>query len=283
MKADQPSYSAERVAMMRAAHRSFDDPTVFDDPLALRILGPDAVDRLERTKPFARSPPIAGLRAWLAARSRFAEDELALARERGIRQYIVLGAGLDTFAYRQPPGVSPMEVFEVDHPATQEWKLLRLREGGIGIPPTVHFVATDFERGDLGRILETGGFRRDAPAFVSWLGVTMYLTRPAIDRTTDLFASLAPGSGVVLDYFAEGAENPLERVARGLLAERVALSGEPFRSWLPVGALARELEGRGFHDVLDLGADEVNQRYFADRSDGLKVVSRVGRLVRAVR
>jgi methyltransferase (TIGR00027 family) len=283
MKPGRPSYTAERVAMMRAGHQRFDDPTVFDDPLALRILGPEAVGRLERTKPFARSSPIAGLRAWLVARSRFAEEELAKARERGTRQFVVLGAGLDTFAYRQPLGLPPVEVFEVDHPATQAWKRRRLREGGIDVPATVHFVAADFEAGELGSALEAGGFRRNAPAFVSWLGVTMYLTGPSIDRTLDFLGSTALGSEVVLDYFARGAANAFERVARGMLAQRVALSGEPFRSWFPVGELARGLEARGFHDVYELGADEVNQRYFAGRTDRLKVVSRVGRLVRAVR
>jgi methyltransferase (TIGR00027 family) len=283
VKDGRPSYSAERVAMFRAAHQLYDAPLAFEDPLALPILGPDAARYLERARPFAQHGPLAGLRAWLVARSRFAEDELGEARGRGIRQYVILGAGLDTFAYRQPAGGAPLDVFEVDHPATQEWKRLRLGEGAIPVPGSVHFVPTDFEGDGLGASLRAVGFRPDEPAFLSWLGVSMYLTRPAIGTTLDFLASTAAGSEVVLDYFDQDAPGVVDRVATALIDQRAALSGEPFRSRFHRGELARELEARGFHGVRDLGADEVNARYFADRSDGLKVVSQVGRLLTASR
>ncbi len=283
MKRDRPSVTAFRVATLRAAHQQFDDPKVFDDPLAARILGPGATRWLESSQLLARNEPLAGLRAWIAARSRFAEEELARARGRGVAQYVVLGAGLDTFAYRQDASAGDLVVFEVDHPATQAWKLTRLQEGSILIPPTVRFVSTDFEEEGLSRALGAAGFRPGSPAFFSWLGVTMYLTRPAIDATLDFLGSMAAGGGVVLDYFDRDAPRPLERAARGLLARRVALSGEPFRSAFPVGELAEALRRRGFHEVRELGADEVNARYFAGRSDRLHVVSRVGRMLAADR
>jgi methyltransferase (TIGR00027 family) len=283
MKEDKPSVTAERVAALRAAHQLFDEPKVFDDPLALPILGPDAKRGLELWRAFARGPAISGLRAWIAVRSRVAEEGLARARERGTSQYVVLGAGLDTFAYRQPRDGPPLDVFEVDHPATQSWKQRRLREASIRVPPSTHFVATDFESDGLGRALEAAGFRTNAPAFFSWLGVTMYLTRPAILSTIDLLGSTVPGGGVVLDYFDQDAPRPLERVARGVLASRVALSGEAFRSYFPLGELAGELRDRGFRDIREVGPDEVNERYFAGRADRLQVVSRVGRLLCAER
>ena len=283
MKESRPSLTADRVAMMRAAHQRFDDPKVFDDPLAVRILGPEGSRRLERSWPFARVGPLAGLRAWIVARSRFAEDELARAQARGVGQYVVLGAGLDTFAYRQPSGRSPLVVFEVDHPATQAGKRGRLVEAGIPVPPTVRFVSTNFEGVGLRTALEEAGFRWEAPAFFSWLGVTMYLTRPAIRATLDTLREAAPASGLVLDYFDRDGAGALERLARGVLARRVALAGEPFRSAFPVGELAGDLRNRGFREVRELGVEDVNATYFAGRTDGLRVMSRVGRLLRAER
>ena len=163
MRRDRPSVTALRVATLRAAHQQFDDPKVFDDPLAERILGPGATRWLESSRLLARSEPLAGLRAWIAARSRFAEEELARARARGVAQYVVLGAGLDTFAYRQPTGAGELVVIEVDHPATQAWKLTRLQEGSIAIPPTVRFVSTDFEEGGYPAPWEPPGFARSRP------------------------------------------------------------------------------------------------------------------------
>ncbi|HEV8050004.1 MAG TPA: class I SAM-dependent methyltransferase [Thermoplasmata archaeon] len=283
MKESRPSVTAERVALLRAAHQRFDDPMVFVDPLAERILGAGGARRLEQARPFARLPLLAGLRAWIVARSRFVEDELGGARARGVEQYVVLGAGLDTFAYRQPPSSAPLSVFEVDHPATQAWKQRRLAEAAIPVPPTVRFVSTDFEGAGLRTALETAGFRWETPAFFSWLGVTMYLTRPAIRSTFDALRGAARGSGLVLDYFDRDAPGALEALARSVLGSRVAVAGEPFRSAFPVGELADELRGRGFREIREIGAEEVNAAYFAGRSDGLQVVSRVGRLLRAER
>jgi methyltransferase (TIGR00027 family) len=284
MKEGRPSVTAGRVALLRAAHQKFDEPRVFDDPLAIPILGPTAEQRLARSEPFVRSMSLSGLRAWIAARSRFAEDELAVARDRGVRQYVVLGAGLDTFGCRPSPDPRPLEVFEVDHPATQAWKQQLLRDASIPVPRTLHFVPSNFEADRLGADLAARGFRATEPTFFGWLGVTMYLTRPAIDATLDFLATTPPGSGVVLDYFDRTARRrTVERVARGVLAQGVALTGEPFLSAFTPGEWAEFLRARGFRDVRDLGAAEVNARYFGGRSDGLHVISPVGRVLRAER
>ena len=165
--------------MRRAAHQLYDDPPlVFADPMALRILAEESRvelrerEEMERTHPFAR-----GMRAFLCARSRFAEDALARAVDQGVRQYVLLGAGLDTYAMRSPHG--DVRVFEVDHPATQAWKQHRLEQGGIHVPATVTFVPVDFEREELMTKLVVSGFDAHAPALCSWLGVVPYLTREA--------------------------------------------------------------------------------------------------------
>jgi methyltransferase (TIGR00027 family) len=156
---DAPSRTAERVALRRAAHQVLDHPKVFDDPLAVAIAG---VSEFPHETLFARL-----LRAFMAVRSRYAEDQLTSAIARGVRQYVVLGAGLDTYAYRAAPEV---RVFEVDHPATQAWKRSRLEDAGIAIPDSMRFVPVDFERQNLADELAQAGFNMDQPAFFSWLG-----------------------------------------------------------------------------------------------------------------
>ncbi len=183
MQEGKSSRTAERVAMRRAAHQLYDDPPlVFTDPLALRILPEEARtelrerEEMERLQPFAR-----GMRAFMAVRSRFAEDALERAFAAGVRQYVVLGAGLDTYAARSLH--DDLRVFEVDHPATQAWKRQRLEESGIPLADTVTFVPVDFEHERLMDRLVASGFDASAPAFCSWLGVLPYLTREAAEGT----------------------------------------------------------------------------------------------------
>src|SRR5271165_4327165 len=162
------SRTARRVAIRRAAHQLLDQPRVFDDPLALLIIGAETAQDL-RTNPKEHHAFSRAFRAFMAARSRYAEDELARAVAYGVRQYVVLGAGLDTFAYRNPhPG---LRAFEVDHPATQAWKREQLQAAGIAIPAGLTFVPIDFERQTLADGLARAGFDNGATAFFSWLGV----------------------------------------------------------------------------------------------------------------
>jgi methyltransferase (TIGR00027 family) len=284
MREDAPSSTAIWVAALRADHQRFDEPKVLVDPVVGRLLPPSDGAGPDRARRRRNGPVTRAMRAWMVARSRFAEDELARARDRGTRQYALLGAGLDTFAYRQPPDDRPLEVFEVDHPATQLWKRRRLAAAGVRIPPNVRYVPSDFERGRLGEELANAGFDRRSPAFFTWLGVTVYLTSDAIASTLEFLGSTAPGGGVVLDYFTRPtARTPLESLARRAIARRVASAGEPFRSSFEEGELPEALRGAGFHAIVELGREGVNDRYFRGRSDGLRVLGRGGRLLRAER
>lgn len=276
----RPSHTAEMVAMRRAAHQVFDgDPKVFTDPLALRIIGPEAEARMRARRqqhPFAKAG-----RALIVARSRFAEDELARAVGRGVRQYVVLGAGLDTFAYRNIDHA--LRVFEVDHPATQVWKKERLAAAGIALPPNLTYVAVDFERETLAHALRAAGFDEQAPTFFSWLGVTMYLTDEAIATTLAYIGARPPGSGLVLDYsLPDSSLNWIERFFRGIIARRVRKAGEPFINFFTPHRMKATLEAAGLVREEDLGMEAMNARFFRDRKDQLAIKGRSLHLVSAM-
>jgi methyltransferase (TIGR00027 family) len=252
---------------------------VFDDPLALRIIGSEAAEEL-RSNPKEHHAFSRAFRAFMAARSRYAEDELALAVAHGVRQYVVLGAGLDTFAYRNPhPG---LRVFEVDHPATQLWKREQLLAAGIPIPPSLNFVPIDFERETLADGLQHSGFNAKAATFFSWLGVTPYLTRDACMATLSFIAEMPAGSGVVFDFAVDPALlNAGQRQALDALSARVARYGEPFQLFFDPEKLQGELKAMGFHRTEFLQGKELNERYFKDRKDGLLVRGSIGLLMGA--
>jgi methyltransferase (TIGR00027 family) len=250
--------------MRRAAHQVMDDPKVFDDPLALRILGVENVPAPQS----GQTPLECGLRAFLAARSRYAEDELHIAVKQGIRQYVVLGAGLDTFAYRSPYPEDVLHVFEVDHPATQIWKRARLEEADIPIPETLTFSPVDFEAQTLEEGLQRAGFDSGKCTFFSWLGVTQYLTSSTVFATLQFVASMPVGSGIVFDYtISPSLLNPTARLVFDSLAHRVALAGEPFQSSFDPSLLKDSLKSMGFGQIEDLGPGEMNVRYFQGRPD----------------
>ncbi len=271
MEAGQPSRTARGAALQRAAHQLLEVPPVFEDPLALRIFGAKGVAWLGRNLDRYRTDGARAMRAFLVMRSRFAEDELARAVARGVRQYVVLGAGLDTFAYRNPYG-SRLKVFEVDHPATQKWKRSRLREQDIAIPRSLTFAPVDFEKQKLAARLKAAGFRSNRPAFFSWLGVTIYLTADAVRETSRFAASCAKGSGLVFDFAPPAAElGEQERSAVTARAAQLAKIGEPWLSYFSPGPLADELRALGFSSAESTGAAELNRRYFAGRRDGFRL------------
>ena len=272
MREGQPSRTAARVAIRRAAHQLLDHPPVFPDPLALRIIGAEARAKLE-ADPAAhnRSRLVRYLRAFLAVRSRVAEDALAASVALGVRQYVVLGAGLDTFALRNRN--TELTVFEVDHPDSQAWKRRRLGETGLNEPATMRFVPVDFARHDLGGELARGGFDARAGAFFSWLGVTPYLELAAIEATLRFVAgACGERGGITFDYGARpGFFQFFQRYAYRRLAARVAAIGEPFKTAFEPRELRGELRAMGFGSIQDLGPGSLNARYFADRRDGLRV------------
>jgi len=260
--------------MRRAAHQLLDDPRVHDDPLALAILGEaQAAAMLADPRRSEDSPVAPFLRAFLAVRSRLAEDALAQAVAAGVRQYVVLGAGLDTFAYWNPyPG---LRVLEVDQPATQAWKRQRLEEAHIAIPEGVAFAAVDFAAEPLPKALSMAGLRSEEPSFFSWLGVTPYLEPANVLATLAAIAPFAAnGGGVVFDYCVPPASlAPPQRAAFEALATRVAAAGEPFRGFFEPGVLVAAMRAMGFHEVRDVAPDELNAKFFSNRADGLRVGS----------
>jgi methyltransferase (TIGR00027 family) len=268
--------------MRRAAHQLFDRPKVLDDPIAVSIIGRQAAAMLEGERGAEDNRIALGIRAFMVARSRFAEDALARSVARGATQYVVLGAGLDTFAYRNPYAESALRVFEVDYPATQEWKRQQLEEARIAVPTSVTYVPVDFERQTLQEGLRLAGFDSTKPTFFSWLGVTMYLTEDAVMSTFGLIVSTPPQGGVAFDYAVPRSSLGLfGRIALDAVARRVARAGEPFRTFFAPAALGQRLEGMGFSSIEDLGSDEINARYFKDRLDRLRVMGRIGRLISA--
>ena len=269
------------VAMRRAAHQIFDNPKVFDDPIALAILGPGAEERL-RSEPRFLNRLGRAVRASMAARSRYAEDQLARAIERGTRQYVILGAGLDTFAYRNPHPQPDLRVFEVDYPATQEWKRERLAAAGISAPPSLTFAPVNFEHQTLAEGLREAGFDASRPAFFSWLGVTMYLERETAMGTFRFIASCGRGSGVTFDYIVPRETlNWTGQLILRAMERRVARAGEPFRTFFAPEELRDELGRMGFRAIEDLGGAELNERYFKNRADGLRVPGVLGRFMTA--
>jgi methyltransferase (TIGR00027 family) len=272
-----PKPSALRVATYRAAHQLLDTPLVFEDPLAFRILGAAEEQSLRSDPSRYNIPLLKGLRTSVVVRSRLAEDEWGRSRARGLRQYVILGAGLDTYAYRHPDEDS--RIFEVDLPATQQWKRECLRAAGIEEPAALSFVPIDFECSTLAEALGQAGFSRDEAAYFAWLGVTMYLEEEAIRSTLRFIASLAPGSGVVFDYAVPPSlQSPTERRAMEYLAARVAKYGEPWKTYLDPASLTGMLRSLGFSEVEDLGPEQLNARYLSGRKDGLRK-SGVSRMV----
>ena len=265
MNERQPSRTALGAAGYRAAHQQLEGGKVFSDPLARTILGDDADAIIAG---LSADPAQQRTRIFMAARSRFAEDCLGAAVSRGVRQAVVLGAGFDTFALRNPYSDLGLRVFEVDHAATQAWKRRRLSEVGLAIPPSLTFAAIDFESDDLGRGLRDAGFDPDRPAFFIWLGVVPYLGKLAIAATLRYIASV-PDSEVVFDY-SEPLENypPERRAAVVTLGAYTAQLGEPWLSHFDPQEIAQELRGFGFGDIEDLGISQIAVRFLGAPDGG---------------
>jgi methyltransferase (TIGR00027 family) len=258
MKPDEPSRTAVMVARQRAAHQLLDHGSILNDPFAIKILGEDEKNVLQS----ANEHPFASIgRLFSAARSRIAEDGLSGAIERGVRQIVVLGAGLDTFALRNPHAAREIRVFEVDHPATQSWKRERLAEAQVVLPPWLIFVPVDFELDNLGDKLRGAGFEENSAAFFTWLGVVPYLTRDAIDSTLDYVGSI-PNSEVVFDYMEppEAFSGEMRELAAERTAELEKL-GERWASRLDPAGIAAILRSHGFCDIEDIDFQRIASRF----------------------
>lgn len=268
MAAGAPSATARGAALARALHQIVDHPRILDDPLALAMVDGGDLGELQASADRGASAS----RAFIALRSRYAEDRLGAAVDRGVRQYVVLGAGLDTYAYRNPHAARGLRVLEVDHPATQRWKRARLQAAGIAVPASTTYVPVDFETQTLAGELQRGGFRTDRPAFFSLLGVAIYLTEDAVTDTLRYVASCAAGSEIVFSFSLPDAHLSEAALARRERSRaRMAAIGEPWLTFFEPALLVSRLQALGFGGVDILTADEANRIYFANRADGLKL------------
>lgn len=253
-----PSRTARAAAVHRAVHQLLERGRIFADPLAVPILGEDA-GVLARE---AEQNPQRRMRVFIAVRTRFAEDALAAAVNRGVAQLVVLGAGLDTYAYRGAMR-ERLRIFEVDHPATQAWKRQRLAEADIPIPAALTFVPLNFECDTLRDGLAATGFDWAKPAFFTWLGVVPYLTEEAAFGTLRFIAGLPGGAEVVFDYSnPPHSLSPEARAYHDARAARVAEIGEAWVSYFESDVLHARLTSLGFGEIEDLGPPEIAARYF---------------------
>jgi methyltransferase (TIGR00027 family) len=267
--APQPDSSAVRVALWRALHLAVDAPPhVLTDEVGIRLVAP--ADGW-RQRPDMNPGFTAGFRASIVARARFIEDLLEAATERGIGQYVILGAGLDTFAQRRADLGGRVQVFEVEQPGTVRWKRDRLAELGYDVPGWLHFAPSSFEGDSWWDDLVEAGFDPSAPAVVASTGVAMYLTKAANAATLGRLAQLAVGSTLAMSFLLpEELVAPEDRRGLEISQRGAAASGTPFLSFFSPDemlALAREA---GFREVRHVSAADQNARYFAGRDDGLR-------------
>jgi methyltransferase (TIGR00027 family) len=261
------SVTALGVAALRAAHLLLDDPPpILTDTVALRLLGPGAEVTIREHADRYRHPRSLALRSHVVLRNRWAEDLLADAMARGTRQYAILGAGLDTFAHRQPPAAheAGLRIFEVDLPATQAAKRRRLAGAGISDPPNLRYVEADLTAPDLLAKLTSAGFDPTRRSVAALLGVTVYLPPDDVRRLYATLAGLAPGSEVVMTF----ANRPLPGMPDGL-AEAAANVGEPWLTRTTVEELERDLHAAGFGAVDIPDPWMTLAAYFKGRTDGL--------------
>jgi methyltransferase (TIGR00027 family) len=265
MQPGQPSLTALSAARLRAAHQVLDNASILADPLAARILGSDIEVSLEHARAHPSGPR---LRWFIAARSRITEEALEGAVNEGATQLVMLGAGLDTLAYRTPLA-DCLRIFEVDFPATQARKRAMLAAAGIAVPETLTYVPIDFERQTLAATLDAAGFVAGERSLFSWLGVVPYLTEEAIFSTLGYIAQLQGGAEVLFDYAnPAGSIAPAGRAAHQALAETVAAVGERIQSYFDTEPLCAKMRSAGFRHVRDIGPTEIAARFFpeAERS-----------------
>ncbi len=272
------SRTALGVAALRAVHQLLDgEPKVLDDPIAARLLSADVLQQIQSNHPRIHEPLARGLRSHVVLRSRYAEERMAEAAQRGVRQCVLLGAGFDTFAYRQPEWARNLRIYEVDHRATQEEKRQRLQSAGIPIPANLDFVAIDFELVSLREGLQTSSLNFSEPAFFSCLGVLVYLTRQAVDAVFQLVSAFPAGSEIVFTFSAVQSwisDNSAE--SREALASLASLMGEPWQTHLEPQTLMCDLRALGFSEITFLSSEAAEHTYFQNRSDGLQAPRRGG-------
>ena len=272
MIAGRASRTVERPALLRAAHQVLDDePKILHDPRAVGLIeGTSRADIMDQAASL-RSPGLRLVRSAIVLRARYAEDRLAAAASDGVEQYVILGAGLDTFAFRQPPWAARLRVFELDHPGTQAAKAAVLRRRGMRAPANVSYVPIDFAAQSPAVPLLGSGFDPQKPAFFSLVGVMQYLTAQAIDALFSYVARLPSGSGIAFSFNPPEDELDVRELEEARAAAiRSACFGEPWLSRPRAEWLARRLRTLGFREVEHLAPEAAARVYFDGRHDGLR-------------
>ena len=265
-KIPEPDNTAVRTALWRALHLQVDAaPHVLEDEAGLQLIAPPAgwQQRPDMHPEFTKR-----LRASIVARARFIEDLIIRQSRQGISQYVILGAGLDTFAQRRPDIASQLDVYEIDQPDTQAWKQQRLMETGFGLPGWLHFVAVDFETTSWWEQLLKAGFDTAQPAVIACTGVSLYLTADAISATLHQIAALAPGSVLAMTFYLpmelmDEEDRPLQQIAEKGARE----AGTPFVSFFSPEEIVTLANNAGFKEAKTISTKEMEHLYFADRTD----------------
>jgi methyltransferase (TIGR00027 family) len=271
MLSGQPSRTMVRPSVMRAAHQLFDRPLILNDPIVVGLLPETSEQAILAAVEDHRTPAALRHRAMFSLRSRFAEDRLALAAARNVRQYVMLGAGLDTFPWRQPEFAHDMRIFFSDHPATLSWTKERFQDNGLAAPSNLTFMPADLMETDLGERLAECGFERDAPSFFSILGVIPYLNSASVDAMLRFFASLPPESEAVFSFAVPDDElNGDERDERSADVSRSEAGGEPWLTRVGPSDMIAWARRFAFSDVFHLTPDLAQDRYFAFCGDQLR-------------
>lgn len=265
-KATEPDNTAVRTALWRALHTMIDAaPCVIEDKVGYELIQPEPGWQERPDMKYTRR-----LRASIVARARFVEDVARQQIEQGIKQYVLLGAGLDSFAQRNTALSANLDIYEIDQPGTLVWKEQRLRDNGYSIPRNLHFVPVDFEVSSWWSELLHKGFDIAQKTFVSCTGVTLYLTQEAITYTLKKMAALAPGSTIAIAFYLpleqlDEEDRPMQEMA----IKGAAAAGTPFVSFLPVEAVVQLAEKAGFKHIDTISTREMTARYFKDRTDEL--------------
>jgi methyltransferase (TIGR00027 family) len=265
-----PDHTAVRVALWRAMHVQVDaKPHVLTDEIGLKLVAPD---ESWRQRPDMHPEGTRGYRASIVGRARLIEDLVQEQVQKGVSQYVILGAGLDTFAQRRPDIASKLRVFEIDKAETQEWKRQRLMELGLGVPNNLQFVPVDFEAGESWQEkLAVNGFNASKSAVIASTGVSMYLTQEANRATLRQVSAFAPGSTLAMTFLLPlDLIDPAERAQHEMVYERARAAGTPFVSFFRPAEILELAREAGFKEVRHISRQDIIQRYFTGRADGLQ-------------
>ena len=265
------SDTARLTTIMRAAHQVLDDdPKILVDPIAVGLVPGSSESEIVGRRDRHEQPRVRWTRSQIVLRNRYAEDQLREAAKDGVRQYLLLGAGYDTFAFRQPAWASQLAIIEVDHPNSQQMKLECLDRGGLLVPGNLSFCPVDFEQISLADGLASSQLDNQSGVFVSWLGVVGYLTRQAIEAVLRYVLLLPQSSRLVMTFMLPiSSLTGLDREAIEGSAAIAADRGEPLISSFEPDELRSWLVDLGFSQVVHFTPEQAQARYFADRADGL--------------